>query len=270
MPELHDTTERMDVRSSDGTVLAVWVTGDGPGLVLVHGSPSDHSTFRELVDALRADVTTFAMDRRGSGASSDTEPYSIEREFDDVAAVVDAAARETGGTVGLFGHSYGCNPAMGGATRTSNVHALVLYEPSFGLPYPTGSVESIEEAVAAGDEEAAIRAALVGTGVMDEREFEAFRAGPRWATVAAVVPTLARECRVEQTWEYPEGLFEGFTVPTLLLEGSDSDPTIAGLTRRAAAAIPAATIRVLDGHAHFAHKTDPALVAEIIRGWIDV
>ena len=84
-------TRRFDVRSADGTSLAVWVDGDGPPLVLVHGSLSDHTTFDPLVEELRCGVTTFSMDRRGFGASGDAAGYAIEREFEDVAAVVEAA-----------------------------------------------------------------------------------------------------------------------------------------------------------------------------------
>ena len=166
------------------------VDGDGPALVLVHGAPSEHTTFDPLIRELRGDVTTFAMDRRGSGASGDTAPYTIEREFEDVAAVVDTVAARTGAPVALWGHSYGCNPAMGGATLTSNVHHLILYEPSFGLTYAAGAIEAIEAAVAAGDREAAIRAALVDTDAMSDEEFGEFKAGPRWPKVLAVAPTL--------------------------------------------------------------------------------
>ncbi|MDP1805287.1 MAG: alpha/beta hydrolase, partial [Acidimicrobiales bacterium] len=251
-------TRHLTVRSADGTPLAVWVDGEGPALVLVHGSPSDHTTFDPLVGALRPDFTTFAMDRRGAGASGDTFPYAIEREFEDVAAVVDAAAALTGGPVVLWGHSYGANPAMGGAARTPNVAHLVLYEPSFGLSYPPGAIEAMEASVAAGNREGAIRAALVDTGVITDQEFGLFKASARWPRVLAVAPTLARECRVEHMWVYQDGQFDGITAPALLLTGSMTEPTLAELTRRAAAAIPDARIQVLDGHGHFAFKTDAA------------
>jgi pimeloyl-ACP methyl ester carboxylesterase len=262
------TTTRFDVRSPDGTPLAVWVDGDRPALVLVHGAPSEHSTFDPLVAELRGDLTTFAMDRRGSGASGDTAPYAIEREFEDVAAVVDAVAARTGEPVALWGHSYGCNPAMGGAALTTHVHHLVLYEPSFGLAYPPGSIDAIEAAIAAGDPEAAIRAAFVDTGVMTGEDFDAFKAGPRWPKVLAAAPALPRECQAEQTWVYRPGQFDAITAPTLLLTGSETDPALADLTHRAAAALPNAKVRVLDGHGHFAYKTSPAMVAEIIRNFI--
>lgn len=262
------TTTRFDVESPDGTPLAVWVVGEGPALVLVHGAPGEHTVFDPLVQELRGELTTFAMDRRGSGASGDTAPYAIEREFEDVAAVVDAVANRTGGPVTLWGHSYGCNAAMGGAALTANVRHLVLYEPSFGLGYPDGVIEAMEAAVAAGDREAAIRAALVDTRVMTNEEFEAFKASPEWPKVLASAPTLPRECRVEHTWVYHPGQFDGITAPTLLLTGSETDPALAELTNPAAAAIPDARIQRLDAHDHLACITDPALIADIIRRFI--
>lgn len=109
---------RFDVRSADGTPIAVWVQGDGPAMVMVHGSIADHTTFDPFVEALRDGLTTFCMDRRGFGASGEASPYAIERDFEDVAAVVDAVAARTGGPVALWGHSYGANCAMGGAALT--------------------------------------------------------------------------------------------------------------------------------------------------------
>jgi pimeloyl-ACP methyl ester carboxylesterase len=258
---------RFDVRSADGTPLAVWADGNGPALVLVHGSPSDHTTFDPLVAELRGDFTTFAMDRRGSGDSGDTAPYAIEREFEDVAAVVEAAAR-SGGPVTLWGHSYGANPAMGGASLTADVRHLILYEPSFGLSYPSEQLAAIEAAVADGDRQGAIRAVFVDTGVMTPEEFEAFMAGPRWPRVLAAALTVPRECRVEHTWTYAPGQFDRITAPTLLLTGSETAAALTMLTVRAAAAIPRAHIRVLPGHGHFAHRSEPALVAGIIRAFV--
>jgi len=260
--------DRFDVRSADGTSIAVWVRGEGPALVLVHGSPSDHTTFDGLVHELARDMATFAMDRRGSGASGDATAYALDREFEDVAAVVDAVADRSGGPVALWGHSYGCNAAMGGATLTSAVHHLVLYEPSLGLPYSPGAIEAIEDAVAAGDRERAVHAALVGTGALTDGEFEDLRTSPRWPLVLSVAPTLARECRAEANWAYRPGQFHAIAAPTLLLTGAATAAVLTDLTQRAAAAIPKARVRVLEGHGHLAHRTDPAMVAAIIREFV--
>jgi pimeloyl-ACP methyl ester carboxylesterase len=155
-------TRRVDVGSADGTALAVWVDGHGPPLVLVHGSLCDHTALDPLVAELRDTMTAFSMDRRGFGASGDTPGYAIEREFEDVAAVVEAVAARTGGPVALWGHPYGAGCAMGGAALTGSVSRLVLYEPGLGIPYPAGSIEAVEAAVAAGDMERAALLVLVG------------------------------------------------------------------------------------------------------------
>jgi pimeloyl-ACP methyl ester carboxylesterase len=262
------TASRIDVRSADGTPIAVWVDGEGPPLVMVHGSIADHTTFDSFVAVLRHEWTTFCMDRRGFGASGDTPGYSIERDFEDVAAVVDAVANRTGAPVVLWGHSYGANCAMGGAALSTNVDHLVLYEPSLGIPYPPGSIENIEAALATGDNEAAIVAVLVDILEMTDDEIEAIRSSPLWPVRLAAAPTVPRECRAEQDWVYQKGQFDAITSPTLLLAGSGSVHVIAQATEQAAAAIPGARINVLAGHAHFAHKTDPDIVAAIIQEFV--
>jgi pimeloyl-ACP methyl ester carboxylesterase len=210
---------------------------------------------------LRRGWATFSMDRRGFGASGDGAAYAIERDFEDVAAVVEAVADRTGGPVVLWGHSYGANCAMGGAAA---VRQLVLYEPSLGLPYPPGSIEEIEAALARGDRDAAIVAVLVDILEMADDEIAALRAGPLWPTRLAAAPTVPRECRAEEGWVYRPGQFDAITAPTLLLAGSDSVPVVRDATARAAAAIPRGRVRILEGHGHFAHKTDPEMVADIV------
>ena len=112
------STARLDIAAS-GTRIAVWVEGTGPALVMVHGSIADHTTFDPFIAVLRNHFTTFAMDRRGFGATPDTGDYTIDMDFADVAAVADAVAARTGGRVALWGHSYGANCAIGGAARTT-------------------------------------------------------------------------------------------------------------------------------------------------------
>ena len=90
-------TERFDVTAADGAPIAVWVNGRGPALVMVHGSIADHTTFDSFVAVLGEHFTTYAMDRRGFGATPDVDRYTIEVDFADVAAVVDAVAARTGG-----------------------------------------------------------------------------------------------------------------------------------------------------------------------------
>ena len=184
--------------------------------------------------------------------------------------MVDAVAARTSRPVALFGHSYGANCAMGGAARTDNVHHLVLYEPSLGLAYPPGSIEAVDEAVAAGDLDAAVVAVLVGILEMTEEEIDAMRASrnPAWSTRIASAWTLPRECRVEERWQYEPGQFDTIAAPTMLFAGSESPADLAKATLRASDAIPNARTHVLEGHAHMAHKSDPAMVRAVIRQFL--
>jgi pimeloyl-ACP methyl ester carboxylesterase len=260
--------DRFGVRSADGTPLAVWVEGQGPPLVLVHGSMCDHTAFDPLVAELREAMTTFSVDRRGFGASEDAAGYALEREFEDVAAVVEAVAARTGGPVALWGHSYGAGCAMGGAALTDAVHHLVLYEPGLGIPYPAGSIGEVEAALAAGDPETALRLVLVGIVGMTDEEVASLRSGPRWPAMLASAPTVPRECRAEDGWTYRPGVFDGISAPTLLLAGADSHPVLKEATDRALTAIPGARAQVLKGHAHLAYRSDPVMVAALVREFV--
>lgn len=257
------------VKSSDGTTLGVFLRGEGPPLVLVHGSLQDHSVSATLVDELAGHFTCYSMDRRGFGASGDADDYSIELEFDDVAAVVDHIADATRRPVHLWGHSYGASCAMGGAAQTTNVDHLILYEPSLGLPYPPGVIDAIEAALLVGDNDTAIVTVLRDLLEMTDADIDAMRTTPEWPRRLAVAATVPRECRVEHDWIYQPGRFDTITAPTLLLSGSDSPDDLKDATTNAAAAIPHARIHHLEGHAHIAHRTHPAEISAIITEFTD-
>jgi len=201
------------VASRDGTEIGWWTSGQGPPLVLVHGAVADHARWRPLLPYLEPHATVHAMDRRGRGASGDAPGYDLAREFEDVAAVVEAVADRTGGPVALWGHSYGAGCALGGAALTGAVHRLVLYEPGLGIPYPAGSIEAVEAALAAGDREAALLLVLVGIIGMTDEEIASLRSGPRWPTMIASAPTVPRERRAEGGWTYRPGALDGVSAP---------------------------------------------------------
>ena len=135
------------VTSTDGTRISVTVTGRGRPLVLVHGSLSTAADWQRVADSLADHMTTYAIDRRGYGNSGDTARYSVERERDDVAAVLQLA----GPDAILFGHSFG------GLALNHVPAAAILYEPPFFSPGPVAG----EEALAAYD-------SLLADGDLDE------------------------------------------------------------------------------------------------------
>lgn len=260
---METTTENCtELTASDGVSLAVWVDGSGPPLVLVHGSLQDHTANRALVDELTGDVTTYSLDRRGFGASGDAAGWSLDRDVDDLVTVVDHVAAEMAEPVSVWGHSFGANVAMGAAARSANVAALVLYEPSLGMTYPDGELGRLDEMIADGDRDGAVARYLrVALGLGDE-DIAGLRASPRWRSMVDTVHTVTRESRAEQSW-HDDGRFASIQAPTLLLTGSDTPPDLRRATEAAAVAIGDPAIRVLDGHGHLAHRSDPALVARI-------
>jgi pimeloyl-ACP methyl ester carboxylesterase len=122
--------ELITVTSKDGTPVAVECAGTGPTLLFVHGGVGDRTRWTPMIPLLAAKFTTCAMDRRGHGASGDSPEYSLLKEAEDVAAVVNSRP----GPVLVFGHSYGGVAAIEATFLTDRVAGLMLYEPPLHEP----------------------------------------------------------------------------------------------------------------------------------------
>lgn len=264
-----DTIEdRIDITSPDGTTIACFRSGSGPSLVLVHGTLGSHVRWQPLLPALGEHFTVCAVDRRGRGESGDTEPYAIEREFEDIAAVVDAIP----GPVNLFGHSYGALVAMEAALMTDNVRRLVLYEPAIpteGPDYPKGALEELETVYESDGAEAALEAFLEKVVRMPPGELEMMRSSPAWPARVQAVPTMFREGRAEETYRWDAQRFAGLTVPTQVMMGSLSPQYLTHSARAARMAIPRATLAVLDGQQHVAMDTAPDLFLTTLLDFLE-
>jgi pimeloyl-ACP methyl ester carboxylesterase len=250
------------VRSPDGTAIGYHQSGDGPPLVLVHGTTGAHWSFRYLLPELVGRFTVYAVDRRGRGESGDTHDYALEREFEDVACLVDLLERP----VIVFGHSFGATVALGAALLCANVRALVLYEGSPGIAaVDEADLTRIDALAAAGDREAAMVQALALFGLTSE-EVEQMRASPTWPARIAAAHTIVREVRAEEAYEVTSERFRELAVPTLLLLGGESPGWARDGTDLIRAALPDARVAVLAGQGHAATMTAPGLVAgEIAR-----
>jgi pimeloyl-ACP methyl ester carboxylesterase len=148
---------QQSVTSKDGTPIAYWTSGNGPPLVLVHGTPADHTRWHPVLPAFEQHFSVCAVDRRGRGGSGDPEDdYAIEREFEDISAVVDSLGEPTI----LLGHSYGALCALEAALLTTNVRTLVLYEPGIEVAgeqiYPQEVIERLEALLEVGDREGVV------------------------------------------------------------------------------------------------------------------
>ena len=253
----------------DGTRIAYWRTGDGPPLVLVHGTADDHTIWSALLPILAKRFTVYALDRRGRGQSGDYDlaTYAIEDEFADVAAVVDAI----GEPAHLLGHSYGALCALEGALRTDNLMKLVLYEPPMiiGEPFvPPEAVARLEALLAAGDQEGVLLMFAREFAQLPEEAITAFRAAPEWQASVATAPTIVAEVRAVKDYRFDPARFRELETPTLLLQGAESPPYMKAATEAVAAALPRDRLTILEGQGHLAMYTDPELFLEKVIGFL--
>jgi pimeloyl-ACP methyl ester carboxylesterase len=254
------------VPSRDGTEIAYWTSGDGPPLVLVHGTPADHSRWRPLLPYLEPHFTVYAIDRRGRGASGDRPDYALEREFEDVAAVVDAVAGEQGAPVAVYGHSHGGIVAFGAASLTPSVRRLVLYE---GWPVPDPEVFALpaglearmDRLLAEGDPDGVVELLFRELEDMSDEDLDAFKAAPSWPGRVAAAHTITREIRGELTARLDPSIAARIAAPVLLITGENSADASKPHVESVAAALADARIAVLKGQEHVADVLDPELFA---------
>lgn len=239
-------------------MIACHFTGDGPPLLLVHGTSADHTRWASVIGQLAARWTTYAVDRRGRGASSDAATYSIESEFDDVAAVIDAIGEE----VNVIGHSYGAVCSLEAALRTTGVRRLVLYEPPLPIGieiYPPGLIERLETLLAAGDREGVVTMFLREVVRMPAAELEAVRGDPSWEGRVMSAHTIPRELRIADRYQPQFARFATLRVPTLLLMGGDSPAFLVEPSRRLDQEIAGSHLITMPGQQHVAMTTAPDL-----------
>jgi pimeloyl-ACP methyl ester carboxylesterase len=254
------------VRSRDGTEIAYHSSGDGPPLVLVHGSLGDHTRWDALRPHLEPHVTVHAMDRRGRGASGDGAAYAIEREFDDVAAVIDHVAATSGSEVDVYGVSFGGICAFGASASGASVRRLALYEgwppvdpTAFAVPLPF--IRRMEALLDRGEREGVLEVVFREVVKVSQDELRGIRAQPSWGMRVAAVHTYPREELAFLELRFDPDAARRISVPTLLLTGSESrdwGPEV----EIVAAALPNARISVLEGQGHTADIVAPELVAE--------
>ena len=253
------------VQAADGTPIAYWRSGDGPPLLLVHGAAADHGRWRPVLPALEARFAVHALDRRGRGGSGDAATYAVEREFADVAAVIDAL----GAPVNVLGHSYGALCALEAALLTRNVRRLVLYEPPLAVAgpiYPAGVVERLEALLAAGDRDGVVATTMREVAGLPAATVDHLRTLPAWQARVAAAHTIPRELRATDAYRFDPARFRGMDTPTLLLLGGESPAVFGAAAHVVAAALPDVRLVVLPGQGHAAMDTGTErFTTEVLR-----
>ena len=236
------------VTSSDGTSIAFERAGAGPALITVDaaGNYRDFRPLRAPVERLAADFTVYVYDRRGRGASTDTLPYAVEREIDDLAALI----AEAGGSAFVYAMSSGSLLALHAAASGLAIPKLALFEPPIEpSEAPTGETDftnELAELVAAGRRRDAVAFFHRGIGVPEE--VMAQMTPPVWAALEAVAHTLVYDCKLSDAMSL--ALIKSVTVPTLVIDSQGSGGELTGMAATVAEALPNSTQRSLAGGWH--------------------
>ena len=251
------------IKSKDGTPIAYIKQGEGPALVLVHGSGVVANNWMTVLPALAEHFTVYAMERRGRGESGDTEPYAIEREYEDIAALVDSI----GQPVGLLGHSFGANLTLEASLLSPNIQKLVLYEPALNLPHaqmiPSGLIDPIEELINKGKKEEALSQFYELIFIPDS-EITLMKSLPDWAERAACAHTLPREIHVMERHVFDGEKFKNFLIKTMFMYGENDQDDWGEVIKTLNQTLLDFSTDILPGQGHLAMMAAPDLFVEAV------
>jgi pimeloyl-ACP methyl ester carboxylesterase len=254
------------VVSADGTPLALWTSGEGPPLVLVHGATADHSRWAPALPALEERFTVYNFDRRGRGESGDAADYSLEREFEDVVAVIESAGAE----VNLMGHSHGGVCALEAALLTDRVGRLVVYEPPMGfVAAPPHVVKELEVLLQAGKRDELVALFMREVAGLPPEQVELLRSLPAWEARIAAADTIPREERANREYAWDPDHFRELRVPTMYLLGGDSPEPFRLASEAVEQALPDCRIVVMPGQRHAAMDTATELFVTEVLSFLD-
>lgn len=237
------------VTSADGTAIAYERMGAGPPLILVDcaGHYRALSSFGGLAGRLAHRFTVYQYDRRGRGDSGDTPPYSVDREVEDLAALVDVA----GGSARLYGYSSGALLALHAAASGLAIASMALLEPPIDTSGEPGAqaafIAELRRRVAAGPAGDAVGYFLTSAGVPDEIVTD-MRGGDTWSAMGPIAHTLVYDSVISEATT--RELLASVTVPTLVLDSQGSSDDLTGMAATVAGWLPHSSHRSLAGAWH--------------------
>jgi pimeloyl-ACP methyl ester carboxylesterase len=255
------TTSTGAVRSSDGTEIAYERSGAGRAVVIIGAGPTDRSANAPVAELLAARFSVFNYDRRARGGSGDTPPFTVDREYDDLAAVIKVA----GGTACIFGSSGGAVIALEAAARGLGVAKLGLWEP----PYVLDS----EDVRPPADYEAQLASAVTEDRAGDAvelfftkaagvpAEFVApMRDQPFWPAMEHLAQALVYDAAILGDFRPPAERLARVAVPTLVVDGGTT-PWMSRAAEAVAELVTDAQRRTLSGQPH---NVDATAIAPVL------
>jgi len=256
-------------KSADGTAIAFEITGQGTPLILVGGAFCDRTarTSGTPLAALLADrFTVLSYDRRGRGDSGDAIPYAVEREREDIAALIDVL----GGSSHVFGNSSGALLALDAAADGLSLAKLVLYEPPVILDVTMAAAfaalaPELEQAAASDQRARAVELYFTKVMQMPAAALAPIRASPMWSGLESLAHTLAYDLRITALGASRLARSSTVRAATLVIEGGASPPWMRDALVELTSALPHASLQTLQGQTH---AVDPAVLAEAIGAFL--
>ena len=242
------------VHSKDGTTIAFDQSGEGPAIILVGGAFTDRSqpTLVQLAVLLAPHFTVFNYDRRGRGDSGDTATYAVERESEDLAALI----KEAGGSAFVCGFSSGAALALEAAAHGLAITKLALYEPPFIVdgsrpPLPQDFATQLKELASSGRRGDAAELFMTKAAEVPVEVVAQMRQAPFWPGVEAVAHTLIYDTTIMgDNNALPTERVASVAVPTLVIDGGASPVWMRNAAQAVAEALPNAQHRTLEGQTH--------------------
>jgi pimeloyl-ACP methyl ester carboxylesterase len=234
--------------------------------VLVHGAAADHNRWAPVLPALEQRFTVFLIDRRGRGRSGDASDYTLEREYEDLVAVVGAA----GEGVDVLGHSYGGICALEAALLTDRIRKLVVYEPPMGfLKSPPHVVDRLQALLDEGRRDELLGYFMQEVAGLPPDQVELMRSLPAWEARLDAADTIPREERASREYVFDPGRFCDLDVPTLYLQGGDSSEPFKAAGEALRTALPDCRVVVMPGQRHAAMDTATDLFTTEVLSFLE-
>src|SRR6266404_2018597 len=241
------------VLSKDGTAIVFDKLGSGEPVILVDGALCSRSfgPLPKLAPLLAPHFTVFHYDRRGRNESGDTPPYAVERELEDIEALI----AQAGGSASVFGISSGAALSLAAAARGAKIKKLALYEPPFvavssARTVPPDSEARLSQLIAAGRRGDAVKFFLVDMVGMPAIFAYIMRVLPVWPKLKAVAHTLPYDAAVLGDFSLPKERAASVAVPTLAIGGEKSPVELRSAVSAVAGTVPRAKLRMLKGQTH--------------------
>jgi pimeloyl-ACP methyl ester carboxylesterase len=247
------------VKSADGTTLAVESFGDGEPLIVLGGALSTRAAIQPYVPFLGGYFTVYGVDRRGRGDSGDTAPYAVEREIEDVAAIVQSA----GGSAKVYGHSSGAILALEAAAAGVPMSGLLAYEPPFCTPQEPGEswdqfAARVRQLAETGQRDDAVEAFLRHTGMPFD---PAVKQSPWWPGMLALAHTLFYDLSLAGSADIPAERFAKIQAPVLAVYGGNSDSWAQRSADGVASAVQNGRTKLVPG---YDHRVAPEALAPVL------